>query len=119
MLTTTGLSFVMLGAADVDGTASFYRETLGLTMSARFEDFAFFDAGGVTLALSGDLARRTPPSPSETCEFAFGVVSVAAAYQTLRDQVAFVNQPHQVNAENWAVSFHDPEGHLLSLYGPQ
>ena len=119
MHTTKGLSFVMLGAGDVDGTASFYRQTLGLSMSARFEDFAFFDAGGVTLALSGDLARRTPSSPAEACEFAFGVASVSAAYQTLRDRVAFVNQPHQVNAENWAVSFHDPEGHLLSFYGPQ
>lgn len=118
VIVTAGLSFVMLGAADVDGTARFYSETLGLTMSARFEDFAFFDGGGVTLALSGDLARRVP-SPSEACEFVFGVASVAEAYEALRDRVTFVNAPRQVNAENWAVGFHDPEGHLLSFYGPK
>jgi catechol 2,3-dioxygenase-like lactoylglutathione lyase family enzyme len=108
----------MLGVSDVDGAAKFYRETLGLTMHGRFEDFAFFGAGGVTLALSGDLARRTP-SPCEACEFVFGVSSVGETYRALRDRVTFVNEPRQVNAENWAVAFHDLDGHLLSFYGPQ
>lgn len=117
----SGLSFVERFTESAEGgvsVASFYSQILGLTMTARFEEFAFFDAGGVALALSGDLARRSP-SPSEACEFVFGVASVAAAYKTLRDRIAFVNQPRQVNGENWAVSFHDPAGHLLSFYGPQ
>lgn len=113
-----GLEYVMLGANDVDRAAKFYVEELGLKISARFEDFAFLEAGGVALALSGELARREGPN-YESCELVFGVASVTAAHRTLKARVKFLNEPRPVNAENWAVSFRDLDGHLLSFYGPQ
>jgi len=95
----------------------FYRDRLGLPLTARFEDFAFFDCGGVTLALSGDLARGTPQSGTAV-EVVFGVRSVRAAYDELRVAgLEFVNAPRPVTDGAWAVNFNDPDGHLLSLYG--
>ncbi len=111
------LSHVMLGASDVDRSASFYRDVLGLTMTARFEDFAFFDAGGITLALNGELAA--PGDAPAACELVFSVPSVGIAYAELKERIAFLNEPRVVNGENWAVNFRDPDGHLLSFYGPQ
>lgn len=115
---TNGLSFVMVGAADVARAAAFYGDDLGLTVRSRFEGFAFFDAGAVTLAVSEELARRAPAAP-EGVELVFGVDSVMAAYAALRETIPFVNEPRQVNAENWAVNFNDLDGHSLSLYGPK
>jgi catechol 2,3-dioxygenase-like lactoylglutathione lyase family enzyme len=115
----TNLSIVMLGAADLARSAAFYADTLGLRPNGQFEDFAFFDAGGVSLALSAELARRTGGA-QEAAEFVFGVASVEQSYRELRERgVAFENEPRQINAENWAVNFRDPDGHLLSLYGKQ
>ncbi|HYL26879.1 MAG TPA: VOC family protein [Candidatus Nitrosotalea sp.] len=116
---TKGLAYVMLGAADVDRSAAFYRERLGLTLSARFEDFAFLDAGTVTLALSGELARREGVEGREPLELVFSVESVTAAYDALKTTVSFDNEPRPVNDQNWAVNFSDPDGHSLSFYGPQ
>jgi len=110
------LAFVMLGAADVDRSVAFYRDGLGLTLSGRFEDFAFLDTGSVTLVLTGELARSGSAS-EEGCEVVFAVESVRAAYEALKDRIAFANEPRLVNPQNWAVNFRDPDGHLLSLYG--
>jgi catechol 2,3-dioxygenase-like lactoylglutathione lyase family enzyme len=105
-----GLRFVMLGAGDVDRCVAFYRDTLGLPLSGRFGDFAFFDTGATTLALSGELATNA--------EYVFGANSVNETYSALRERgVVFVNEPRPVNDANWAVSFRDPQGHLLSIYG--
>jgi predicted enzyme related to lactoylglutathione lyase len=113
------LQFVMLGAADLEQSVRFYSETLGLQATARFEEFAFFNTGAVTIALSGELARRGEAA-GEQCEFVFGVESVTAEYERLKaGGVVFINAPRPVNAENWAVNFRDPGGHLLSLYGKQ
>lgn len=113
-----GLSFVMLGAADVERAVGFYRDDLGLPVQSRFEGFAFFDTGAVTLAVSEELARRATES-REGVELVFAVDSVTAAYRALKETIAFVNEPRPVNAENWAVNFNDPDGHALSFYGPQ
>lgn len=111
-----GLSFVMLAVRDVDGAATFYRDLLGLTMTARFEEFAFFDTGQATLALTSELGGGGEPRGNE-CVFA--VSSVEKAHAALKDRVEFLNEPHPVNDPNWAVNFRDHDGHLLSLYGPQ
>lgn len=112
------LAFVMVGAADVERSAAFYRDDLGLPLTSRFDGFAFFDTGGVTLAVSDELSRRGD-ALREGVELVFAVDSVNEAYRELKERIAFVNEPRKVNAENWAVNFNDPEGHALSLYGPK
>jgi catechol 2,3-dioxygenase-like lactoylglutathione lyase family enzyme len=111
------LRFVMLASEDIERSIAFYRDRLRLPLTARFEDFAFFDCYGTTLALSGALARGAPKSGTAT-EIVFGVPSVKTAFDELRAEgIAFVNEPRAVNAGAWAVNLHDPDGHLLSFYG--
>ena len=112
------IAFIMLGATDVDRSVSFYCNTLGLTLSGRFDDFAFLDTGSVTLVVSGELAR-SGSAQHEGCEVVFAVDSVRNAYDALRERVTFLNEPRPVNAQNWAVNFQDPDGHSLSLYGSE
>ena len=116
---TKDLSFVMLGAANVDRAVEFYRDRLGLTLTGRFEGFAFLDTGTVSLALSGELAQREGAPRREPVELVFSVDSVTRAYEALKDRIEFVNEPRAVNEQNWAVNFNDLDGHALSLYGPQ
>ena len=106
-----GLSFILLGASDFERTAEFYRDRLGLTEVTRFENFVFLDAGGLTIVVTSELADGQ-------AEFAFGVDSVQQAYEHFkRAGLTFINEPRQVNSENWAVNFRDPSAHSLSLYG--
>ncbi|HTA38631.1 MAG TPA: VOC family protein [Candidatus Acidoferrales bacterium] len=112
-----GLRFVMLASEDIERSVAFYRDRLCLPLTARFEDFAFFDCDGTTLALSGALARGTPKSGTAS-EIVFGVPSVTAAFDELRAAgIDFANEPRAVNGNAWAVNLHDPDGHLLSFYG--
>jgi catechol 2,3-dioxygenase-like lactoylglutathione lyase family enzyme len=112
-----GLKFVMLASGDIERSVAFYRDRLCLPLTMRFEDFAFFDCHGTTLALSGALARGAPKSGTAS-EIVFGVPSVQAAFDELRAAgVEFVNEPRAVNAGAWAVNLNDPDGHRLSLYG--
>lgn len=106
----------MLAVRDVDRAATFYRDDLGLTMTARFEQFAFFDTGEATLALTSELAGE---GESRGHECVFAVASVEQAFAALRGRIEFLNEPRPVNGPNWAVNLRDPDGHLLSLYGPQ
>lgn len=114
----TGLKFVMLASKDLDRSVAFYRNRLNLPLTARFDDFAFFDCDGVTLALSGELAKGRPEVAGTSSEVVFGVPSVKSAFEELRGTgVEFINEPRAVNEAAWAVNFRDPDGHLLSFYG--
>lgn len=112
------LAFVMLGSAYVDRSVAFYQNDLGLTLSGRFGDFAFLDTGSVPLVVSGELGHPGPQS-AQACEVVFAVESVSSAYAALKERIVFLREPRPVNAQNWAVNFRDPDGHLLSFYGPQ
>ena len=113
------VSMIMLGTRDPDKAAAFYTQKLGFTLTSRFEEFAFLDAGGVTLALSGDLLQARPPSGSEPVEIVFASASVKRAYDGLRaNGVSFLSEPHVVDGVNYVANFEDLDGHLLSLYGP-
>ena len=116
-LTKVGL--VMLGITDPGKSIAFYRDRLGLKLTTQFEGFAFFDGGGVTLALSSGLAQALGKGAGDT-EVVFAVEHVRAAYDALRSQgVEFSNEPRVVSPGNFAANFHDPDGHLLSVFGPE
>jgi catechol 2,3-dioxygenase-like lactoylglutathione lyase family enzyme len=106
-----GLRYVLLGCSNVESSVAFYRDMVGLELSARFGDFAFFKTGETQLALSGELGAAR-------AEFVFGASSVTQAHEALRVRgLHFSNEPHPVNDPNWVVNFRDPDGHLLSIYG--
>ncbi len=115
----TKIGLVMLGVASLEKAVPFYRDHLGLKLSGQFEGFAFFEAGGVTLALSQGLAQAIQKGPGAT-EVVFSVEHVRAAYDALRAQgVEFSQEPRVVSPGNWAANFHDLDGHLLSIFGPE
>lgn len=110
---------VMLGVQDLARAVSFYRDKLALTVKEQIPGFAFLDGGGVTLALSEPLARNSPAMVGAT-EVVFSVDDVRGAYEALRERgVQFTQEPRNVVGPMWAANFQDPEGHRLSVFGPE
>ncbi|HKV05899.1 MAG TPA: VOC family protein [Candidatus Acidoferrales bacterium] len=112
------VSVVMLGVRDLNRAVSFYRDVLNLALKTQFPGFAFFDGGGVTLALSEPLAKAKPQGAGAT-EIVFSVPDVMPAYQALLAKgVKFAREPRIVAGSDWAANFDDPDGHTLSILGP-
>ena len=114
------IGVVMLGVQDLARAVAFYRDQLSLSLQQEFAgEFAFFDAGGVTLALSVPLSKNSPQMVGAT-ELVFSVDGVREAYEALRARgVAFLREPRVVNPPMWAANFTDPDGHRLSIFGPE
>lgn len=119
-MTTSGLAFVMLGSTDIGRSAAFYRDRVGLEVAMEFEGFAFMKGGATTIVLTSDLGGRIRNGATFASELVFGVASVRAASEELRDAgVSLVKEPQPVNADAWAVTCADPDGHLISFYGAE
>lgn len=113
------LSMVMLGVRSVEQSFLFYRDKLGMAVKQRFEGFAFLDTGAVMLILSEALAKNSDNIAGAT-EVIFNVDDVSAHHASLQKfGVEFLQTPHQVSGPMWAANFRDPDGHLLTLFGPE
>jgi catechol 2,3-dioxygenase-like lactoylglutathione lyase family enzyme len=113
------IGLVMLGVADIARGVAFYRDTLGLSLRQEIPGFAFFDGGGVTLCLSQPLAKATGAGAGAT-EVVFSVEDVQGAYEALRAKgVHFTQEPRNVTGTLWSANFQDPDGHRLSVFGPE
>jgi predicted enzyme related to lactoylglutathione lyase len=109
----------MLGVADLARSLAFYERTLGRSVRFRTEGIAFIDGGAITLGLSTDLSRFRQPLAGAV-EIVFAVPDVTRAWRDLADKgVTFMREPRQVTPTEWAATFADPDGHLLSLFGPR
>jgi catechol 2,3-dioxygenase-like lactoylglutathione lyase family enzyme len=112
-------SIVILGVTDLKRAVEFYRDQLGLKLTSTNEDFAFFDAGGFTLALRGGLPKLDKTDLAAS-EIAFAVEHVKPAHQALKALgVEFKREPRIVTGTTWATDFRDPDGHVLSIVGPE
>jgi catechol 2,3-dioxygenase-like lactoylglutathione lyase family enzyme len=110
---------VMLGVSDINRSLPFYEGKLGMTVKQRFEGFAFFETGAVMLILSEALATNSP-NVAGAMEIIFNVDDVTSHHQRLSEQeIEFINPPHQVSGPMWAANFRDPDGHLLTIFGPE
>ncbi|MBI1750955.1 MAG: VOC family protein [Acidobacteria bacterium] len=114
------IGVLMLGVQDLARSVAFYRDTLGLTVAQEIpNEFAFLNAGGVTLALSVPLAKHTGQGPG-AAEIVFSVEDITAAYEVLKSRgVQFTHEPRNVTGPMWAANFNDPDGHRLSIFGPK
>lgn len=113
------VSVVMLGVTALERSVSFYRDKLGLKLTGRHEGFAFFDGGGVTLCLSEALARASQQIPGAT-EVVFSVENVRGAHRALAARgITFTQAPRTITGPLWAANFPDPDGHNLSVFGPE
>ena len=112
------VSVVMVGVTDMARSVAFYRDVLGLKLTSKVNSFSFFDAGGTTLALSTAHAQASENITGAT-EIVFGVESVQKTYESLKAQgVRFRSEPRDVNGQEWSAAFADPDGHVLSIFGP-
>ena len=113
------VSMIMLGVRDLEKSVSFYRERLGIDIRQRIPGFAFLDSGALTIVLSEPLAKNVSPLAGAT-EVIFSVNDVRASYEALKNQgVEFSQSPRSVSGPMWAANFRDPDGHLLTLFGPE
>ena len=112
-------TMVLLGVRDVQKSIPFYRDLLGLKLTQQFGGFAFFDAGKIALILSEDRARSAEHVAGAT-EIVFSVDDIQASYEALKRQgVTFQTEPVPITGPMWAAHILDPDGHLLSIFGPQ
>lgn len=113
------ISVVMLGVTDAARSKGFYCDKLGLTVKAAFEDFVFLDTGSVTLVLSQSLSRAHKHVAGAT-EVVFSVGDVRAAHRALAARgIAFTHEPRQLTPTDWGANFNDPDGHKLTIFGPE
>ena len=113
------IGMVMLGVRDMARSLDFYRDALGLPVQFSSGEFSFLTAGAVGLVLrhASDLPA---PADDRQSEIVFQVEDVDAAHRDLRSRgVAFRVEPRVVNADQFAADFRDPDGHVLSIYGPR
>jgi predicted enzyme related to lactoylglutathione lyase len=60
------------------------------------------------------------PSIVGATEIVFAVDSVRGAYAALQKKgVTFTQEPRNVTGSQWAANFNDPDGHKLSVFGPE
>jgi methylmalonyl-CoA/ethylmalonyl-CoA epimerase len=112
-------SVVILAVTDLNRAVEFYRDRLGLKLTSTQEEFAFFDAGGFTIALRGG-SLKAEPADLTSVEIAFEVEHVKPAHRSLRALgVEFKREPRIVTGTTWATDFRDPDGHVLSIVGPE
>jgi methylmalonyl-CoA/ethylmalonyl-CoA epimerase len=117
-----GLRQVARHASDLDRAVGFYRDTLGLTLVARFDPpgLVFFDLGGVRLLVErGHLEGQSV--------LYLDVDDIDAAYASLKERgVVFDDEPHLIHRdddgtfgpageEEWMAFFRDPDGGVLGL----
>ena len=110
---------IMLGVKDLNASVDFYTRVLGLTVKLQSPVLALLDAGQVTLGLSpGHL--RLAPQAAGAAEVVFHVPRVRTAQKELAGRgITFLGEPGQATATEWVAHFRDPDGHLLSLFGPE
>ncbi len=107
-----------LGASDLDRSLSFYQGDLGLALNSTAPGWAFLDTGAVTLCLSEQLGQSIDRSVGAT-EVVFTVDDIDQAHRSLRDLgVEFDADPHPAAEIEWAANFRDPDGHRLTIFGP-
>ena len=128
-LTLSRVVGVMLGVRDLEASTRFYTETLGLKPTLQSPQIVLLDAGSITLGLSPGHARLAtqnadPKDPSPkingATEVSFAVENIRSAYAALREKgVTFLNEPRQATDKEFAAHFRDPDGHMLSIFGPE
>lgn len=113
------VSLVMFGVDNLARSVAFYRDLVSLPLRNSSEEFAFFTAGPVTLALSVPLGRAVQPRAG-AMELVFSVPGVQASFAALKERgCRFVQEPREVSPGSWAATFTDPDGHRLTIFGPK
>ena len=113
------VGYLMLTVTDMARSLTFYEGTLGLPKRFASDEFSFLDGGGVGIGLRKVGTMGSPPEDVFT-EIVFEVDDVDAAYESLRSRgVSFRVAPRQASGDKYVTHFRDPDGHVLSIFGPR
>ena len=113
------ITAVMLGVRDLAVSLEFYKDKLGLKAIMQEPGLALLDCGGVMLGLSRGHISLAAQVAGAT-EVVFAVQSVRGAHKALTEMgITFMSEPRQATPTDWVAHFKDPDGHLLSIFGPE
>lgn len=110
----SGLNHITLAVADVQRSVAFYRDVLGCSVRALWDDGAYLEAGPFWLCLSRDDLVRTSPHPDYT-HVAFSIAEGDFAEISAR-LIATGKVWKDNRSEGASVYFLDPDGHKLELH---
>jgi catechol 2,3-dioxygenase-like lactoylglutathione lyase family enzyme len=107
---------VILFVRDVDRTARWYADTLGIPVRHRERGWAELDTRGVILCLHGG---RSAPPPKDPPQIGFRVENFDAAYRALQlREVSNLSDPLTPCPGIRVAHFSDPDGHMIGIEGP-
>lgn len=119
-------ALVTVFASDVERSAQFYAQNLGLRQTYRFPrqgvaEHVEFDAGGFTVAVSSDAGLKAhgmpTSSPGHPFELGLKTDDVDGAIAELEAAgVTVLRQPFSSAAGNRVAYVADPDGNWISLY---
>ena len=114
------VSMISLGVKDMARSIQFYSETLGLPLLGKPGVVTLLKAGDLTIALNEPLGRAAGDAVVGAAEIIFPAESVAALQEDMAKRGCnFIAGPHEVSTGLWAATFTDPDGHKLTILGPQ
>ena len=114
------LSQVSLPVRDLERSVAFYRDVLGLTLSARDGEIAVFDLPNAQLILQGGV--EDAPNPTDTPALTFEAGGLPWIGDTLEGRgIRFDGEPSVLDERKGSqlqlLTFGDPDGNLLGLQG--
>jgi predicted enzyme related to lactoylglutathione lyase len=115
------ISLTIILVSDLKRSIKFYRDQLGLTLTAETSEWAEFRIGESRLALQagGDPSLPNPHRAAGYVSFSFEVDDVVEAYEVLKAAgVAFSHPPAEQDFGMLAV-LHDPDGRDIMLFEPR
>jgi|WetSurMetagenome_2_1015567.scaffolds.fasta_scaffold106679_2 catechol 2,3-dioxygenase-like lactoylglutathione lyase family enzyme len=113
----TGIGNIILAVRDIERSLVFYRDVLGLDVRFANAGFVYLHAGTLMLCLRHAPAREE--DRGDTVEIVFDVADIHASYGALKAHgIEFRVEPRVVTGNLWATDFRDPDGHVLSIFGP-
>lgn len=111
------LGALLLTVKDLDRSATFYMDTLGLALTRRQGAFAYFDAGDFLLVLQQFPAMN---APQKTYFVVFRVEDIDAAHGALAAKGIEFHMPIvPFFDDQFGANFSDPDGHTLTIMGPR
>ena len=111
---------IALGVKDVARSIQFYTETLGLELAGKPGEVTLVRAGDVMIVLNHPLGMAAGAAMVGAVEVIFPVAGVAVSHDDLAKRGCnFTHAPHEVTPGLWAATFTDPDGHRLTILGPQ
>jgi methylmalonyl-CoA/ethylmalonyl-CoA epimerase len=107
-------------ADDLDRAVDFYRDTLGLSLIARFDPpgLAFFDLGNIRLLLERGASPATLYLEVDDIDGAVSTLESAGVEIADRPQLIFRDDEGtfgDARTEEWMAFFRDSEGNLVGL----